>query len=94
MIPNPKIPENLRTYDHCETQNIENEMHLLFRCKLYNQIRNTLYNDIESKYQNFRRMNVTVRVLFLFNNVDPFICKKMAFFIFEAFKVRGAKTIS
>ena len=82
----PKIPEDLRTCDHCETQNIENEIHLLFRCKLYNQIRNTLYNDIESKYQNFRRMNVTDRVL-LFNNVDPFICEEIAiFFIFEALR--------
>ena len=33
----PKIPENLRTCDHCETGNIvENETHFLFRCKLYN----------------------------------------------------------
>ena len=88
----PKIPENLRTCDHCETGNIENETHFLFRCKLYNQIRNTLYNNIESKYQNFTNMNTMDAVLFLFNNVDPFVCKNVAYFIYESFRIRDAMT--
>ena len=52
------------------------------------QIRTTLYNDMNSRYQNFRKMNTTEKVLFLFNNVDPFVCKKIAWFIFEAFVIR------
>ena len=76
----PQIPENLRACDHCETGNIENETHFLFRCKLYNQIRNTLYKNIESRYQSLTKMNTMDAVLFLFNNVDPFVCKNVAFF--------------
>ena len=46
----PKIPENLRTCDHCETGNIENETHFLFRCKLYNQIRHyTITSRVDTK---------------------------------------------
>ena len=88
----PIIPENLRTCDHCETGNIENETHFLFWCKLHNQIRNTLYNNIESRYQNFRKMNTMDTVLFLFNNVDPFACEKVAYFIYESFRIRNAMT--
>ena len=90
----PKIPENLRTSDHCKTGNIENETHFLFRCKLYNQIRNTLYNNIESGYQSLTKMNTKHVVLFLFNNVDPFVCKNVAYFIYESFRIRGAMTKS
>ena len=90
----PKIPENLRTCDHCETGNIENETHFLFRCKLYNQIRNTLYNNIESRYQSFTKMNTKDALLFLLNNVDPFVCKNVAYFIYESFRIRGDMTKS
>ena len=89
----PKIPENLRTCDHCGSQYIENETHFLFHCILYNQIRTTLYNDMNSRYQNFRRMNTTEKVIFLFNNVDPFVCKKIAWFIIEAFVIRKDKLL-
>ena len=88
----PKIPENLRTCDHCETGNIET--HFSFRYKLYNQIRNTLYNNIESRYQSFTKMNTKDAVLFLFNNVDSFVCKNVAYFIYERFRIRDAVTKS
>ena len=93
MLSYPKIPENLRTCDHCETGNIENETHFLFQCKLHNQIRNTLYNNIESRDQSFTKMNTKDAVLFLLNNVDPFFCKNLAFFIHESFKIRDVKNM-
>ena len=46
-------------------------------------------NNIESRYQSFTKMNTEDTVLFLFNNVDPFVCKNVAFFIYESFTIRG-----
>ena len=30
--------------------------------------------------------------MFLFNNVDPFICRKLGYFIFQAFELRDTCT--
>ena len=40
-------------------------------------------DDITFKYPNFA-INTIDKTLFLFNNVDLFICKKLGYFIFEA----------
>ena len=39
-------------------------------------------------------MNTMDAVLFLFNNVDPFVCKNVAYFIYESFRIRDAMTKS
>ena len=90
---NPKMPENMRICDHCDSKDIENETHFLYQCKHYDKIRNNLYNDITSQYKQFRDLNLKDKTLFLFNNVDPFVCKKFAYFIFKAFEMRNTVLI-
>ena len=46
------------------------------------------------RYQNLRKMNTMDTVLFLFNTVDPFVCNKVAYFIYESFRIRDAMTKS
>lgn len=45
-------------------------------------------------HQNVKKMNVIDKVLFLSNNVDPLVCKNMAYYVFEACKIIDARTIN
>ena len=38
--------------------------------------------------QSFDLLNDTDKTIFLFNNVDSFICKKLGYFIYEALHIR------
>ena len=40
-----------------------------------------VFNDIISKYPIFYTLNEQDKILFLFNNVDHFICKKSVIFL-------------
>ena len=46
----PKTPEDLRICDHCNLNSVENELHILFHCDLYNDLRKTLF--IKINYRN------------------------------------------
>jgi len=45
-------------------------------------------SDIVLKYPSFDLLNNTDKTLFLFNNVDSFICKKLGYFVYEALHIR------
>ena len=84
----PKVPEHLRICKFCSDNEVENESHFLFSCNLYQNIRKKFFDDVSLKYPNFNTLNNSDKVLFLFNNIDPFICKKLGYFTFEAFQKR------
>ena len=54
----------------------------------YNTIRQRITSDIVLKYPSFDLLNDTDKTIFLFNNVDSFICKKLGYFIYEALHIR------
>ena len=66
----------------------ENENHFLFHCDRYKTIRQQITSDIVLKYPFFNLFNDTEKTIFLFNNADSFICKKLGFFIYEALHLR------
>ena len=82
----------MRICSHCSSNEVENEIHFVFHCNLHEQLRKTLFNDIILKYPEFGSLNEQNKILFLFNNIDPYICKKLGYFIFEAFQKRKRKT--
>ena len=84
----PKVSEHLRICKFCSDNEVENESHFLFSCNLYQNIRKKFFDDVSFKYPNFNTLNNSDKVLFLFNNIDPFICKKLGYFTFEAFQKR------
>ena len=57
-------------------------------CYVYQDIRKKSSDDVSLKYPNFNTLNNSDKVLFLFTNIDPFICKKLGYFTFEAFQKR------
>ena len=84
----PKLPECLRICQHCHSNQIENENHFLFHCDRYKTIRQQITSDIVLKYPLFNLFNDTEKTVFLFNNADSFICKKLGYFIYEALLIR------
>ena len=84
----PKLPECLRICQHCHSNQIENENHFLFHCDRYKTIRQQITSDIVLKYPLFNLFNDTEKTIFLFNNADSFICKKLGYFIYEALHIR------
>ena len=89
----PNVPENLRICQNCSSSEVESEIHFLFYCNSYKCIRKTFINDIILKSDpDFNTLSERDKILFLFNNIDPFICKKLGYFIFQAFQKREQRS--
>jgi len=69
---------------------VENEdlVHFLLSCNRYDTIRKSLMDNIISKYSDFDSLNAVTK-LFLYKSIDAFICKKLGYFIYEAFMLRN-----
>ena len=79
-----KTPENLRICPLCHSDEIEDKLHFLFSCHHYNDIRKKCFDEINDKYQNFNDLYNISKILFLFNSVDPFICRTIAACIYDS----------
>ena len=88
----PKVPEYMRTCQCCNSNQIENEFHFLLMCNCCNAIRKIFMDDITSKYPSFVSLDDHYKIIFLFNSIDPFICRKLGYFIYEAFELRNKST--
>jgi hypothetical protein len=84
----PKTPENLRICPFCHLNEVENELHFILSCHLYNNLRLKFFEDINRKYHHFDVLDDKSKILFLFNNVDPFICRLTAAFIHSCMDYR------
>ena len=84
----PKTPINLRICSFCHSNEVENEIHFLFSCQLYESLRLKFFNDITDKCSLFNELDINARVLFLFNGIDPFVCRLTAAFVFQAMILR------
>ena len=73
----PKLSEHLRICQYCSSNEVENEAHFLSFCIKYDTIRNSLVEDIISKYPEFDYLNANNKIAFLFKSTDAFICKKI-----------------
>ena len=60
-----------------------NVMLYVFSCTLYDTIRNNFFDETINKYYFFNDLDVKSNILFPFNDIDPFICKSVAAFIFD-----------
>ena len=66
----------------------------MLNCVLYLNERQYLRDSISRKYPNFHPLSANDMLLFLFNNVDPFVCKKLGHFIFLAFEKRESRSLT
>ena len=75
----PKTPEDLRLCHVCQTNEIENELYFLFSCTHYDNLRIKLFNELTEKYIFFKDLDsINLKILFLFNSIDPVICRSIA----------------
>ena len=84
----PKTPINLRICSFCHSNEVENEIHFIFSCQLYDGLCLKFFNDIADKYSLFNELDINAKVLFLFNSIDPFVCRLTAAFVFQAMLLR------
>ena len=84
----PKTPVDSRICSFCNSNEIENETHFIFSCKLYDSIRLKFFNAIAIKYNNFQNLDINSKTLFLCNNVDPDVCRSTSAFVFQATSLR------
>ena len=84
----PKTPINLRICSFCHSNEVGNEIHFLFSCQLYDSLRSKFFYDITDKYSLFNELDIIAKVLFLFNSIDPFVCRLTAAFVFQAMLLR------
>ena len=68
---------------------MEDENHFLFHCGRYKTVRQQITSDIVLKYPSFYFLNNTDKTLFLFNNVESFIYKKLGYFVYESLYIRA-----
>ena len=67
----PKTPENLRICSFCHLNEIENELHFILYCHLYDSERSNFFKNINKKYPHFIQLSNNEKIIFLFNSVDP-----------------------
>ena len=90
----PKTPEKLRICTLCQSNDGENESHALFSCALYNNFRSKFFDEITRKYKFFKDVSINSKILFLFNSIDPFICRSVAAFLFVVIMNYRYQTLS
>ena len=61
----PKTPEDLRFYDHCNQNSVENELHTLFHCDQDNDLRKTLLLKSTTEIHYLQITISTIKSVFL-----------------------------
>ena len=79
---NTKLEERL--CDVCDLREIEDEYHFLCICTLYSQERQTLFNKVNNKYNDFTNLDMRQKFTFLLSNCSKDVSK----FIKRAWDVR------
>ena len=70
----PKTPENLRICLFCHLNEVENELHFILHCHLYDNLRSKFFEDKTRKYPYLNDFYDNSKIIF-FNNVNPTICR-------------------
>ena len=87
----PKTPEQLRICSLCQLNNIKNETRVLFSCTLYNALCSNFYDEIIHKYNFLQDFDIISEIFFLFNNIDPFVCRSLAAFVYDVMSYRNSR---
>ena len=82
---NPKLPEEQRVCLICGQNTVENEIHFLIYCPVYDENRTELFNSIERL--DFPNMTDTQKIHYLTS--DECMVKKTAQFIVDSWNIRS-----
>ena len=84
----PKTPVEERVCFACNV--VEDEMHFISNCKIYNSPRAVLFNMVQSTVPNFAFLDEKNKFIYLFSCEDPRILTHLGKYIFDSFIEREA----
>ena len=76
-----------RLCEVCTTQQIEDEMHLLCQCPLYDELRTTMFQKAVTKCPEFSQLENPNKFIYLLREM----WREVAFFLVSALKLRQNK---
>ena len=82
------IEENKRICTLCETGEVENEIHFLLQCKVYEEKRTPFLYFIKNTCKNIELLSISEKFIWLMSNEDPQICSKLAMYTNSSFFLR------
>ena len=72
---------------------VEHEFHFIISCKLCNSLRSKFFADINERYFNFNDLDKNSKIIFLFNDVHPFVCRLTSAYIHLCMDLRQSLVI-
>ena len=85
----PKTPLEKRVCPVCAL--IEDEIHFICDCRIYDDIRTIFFSKVISLFQNYEYLNSQEKFIFLFNHENPNVLNWLGQFILDAFELRNHK---
>ncbi len=64
------VPEQERICNNCDLNEIENEVHVITRCPMYNDIREDLYLKTSSNCEDFNDLSDNEKFVFIMSNAE------------------------
>ena len=84
----PRIPPELRTCKYCDLDKTEDEIHFVIECKKYDELRQTFFRNINTKYAYFADMQKELQFIWLLGHKEYEIINSLGHFLNECFKLR------
>ena len=82
------IPYDERFCPHCDNDNIDDEMHLLFICNHNSDLRLAFFEHLKKLYSNFSSMSISDKLQLLFSQPSIDINKLLGTFVYESLQKR------
>ena len=79
----PKTPANIRYYPHCKNL-VEDEIHFLLKCTLYNDSINEFFVKLADSYKKFTHLSDAEKIIFTFSSTDGNVSRLCASFLYKA----------
>ena len=74
----PKTPANIRYCPHYKNF-VEDEIHFLLKCTLYNDSRNEFFVKLANSYKIFTRLSDAEKIIFIFSSTDENVSTRFFF---------------
>ena len=87
----PKIKFEDRLCKFCNGDVVEDEMHFISECYLYNQTRDDFLEKCHSLFPNIRHLNIKDKFRFLFSVPEPVVMKELMSYLFNLSMLRSEK---
>ena len=76
----PQTPVNIRYCPHCKNF-VEDEIHFLLKCTLYNDSRNEFFVKLADSYKIFTSLSDAEKIIFIFSSTDGNVSRLCASFL-------------